>query len=89
MTVGELLERIEARELTEWMAFYQLEPFGDARADLRAGTITAMIANVNRDAKKRRKPYQPQDFMPQFDAPEKKPASWEDIKRGLMDWWKG
>ena len=88
MTVGELLERIEARELTEWMAFYQLEPFGEQRADLRAGIVTAMIANVNRDKKKRRKPHKPQDFMPQFDRPQRA-ASWDEIKRGLMDWWKG
>jgi len=34
MPVRELLARIGSDELTEWMAFYQLEPFGDMRADL-------------------------------------------------------
>jgi len=31
MPVRELLGRIGSDELTEWMAFYQLEPFGDFR----------------------------------------------------------
>ncbi len=43
------------------MAFYELEPFGDARADLRAGIIASTLANVNRG--KETKAFTPQDFM--------------------------
>ncbi len=32
-------------ELLEWQAFYELEPFGPAREDLRAGTIAAMLSS--------------------------------------------
>jgi len=32
--------------------------------DFRTGLICSVIANVNRDKKKRRRPYTPQDFMP-------------------------
>jgi len=46
-TVRELLARLTAAELAEWQAFYRLEPWGDVRADLRAGHIAAMVANVN------------------------------------------
>lgn len=35
-------------ELLWWRAFEVYEPFGDARADERAGTIAAMLYNVNR-----------------------------------------
>jgi len=49
------------------MAYFKLEPFGEDRADLRAGIIASTIANVHRDSKKRRKPYTPQDFMPKFE----------------------
>lgn len=63
-----MLARMSSRELSEWQAFYGLEPFGEERADLRAGIITATMANINRDPKKRRKPYSPQDFMPEFGA---------------------
>lgn len=61
----ELLARIDSRELTEWMAYYQIEPFGPERDDLNAGIIASTIANVNRG--KKRKPYRPDDFVPRYD----------------------
>ncbi len=64
MTVRELLERIDSRELTEWAVFFSLEPWGTEVEDWRAGLIAATIANVNRDPKQRRQPYEPSDFMP-------------------------
>lgn len=66
MTVGELLTRVSSYELTEWMVYYQLEPFGPERGDLNAGIVAATVANANRDPKKRKEPYRPQDFMPEF-----------------------
>jgi hypothetical protein len=35
-------------QFQEWIAYYSLEPFGEPRADLRAGQIVAAIYNVNR-----------------------------------------
>jgi len=58
-----MLARISSRELTEWMAFYGLEPFDSAQEEWRAGLIASTVANANRDAKKRSDPYQPADFM--------------------------
>jgi len=76
MTVAELLSRISSRELSEWMAYYELEPFGEERADLRAGIIAATIANVNRSKKQRA--FQPAQFMPKFGGePEKETQSWQ------------
>ena len=66
MTVEELLARISSRELSEWLAYAGLEPFGPERADLRSGIVAATVANVHRDPKKRRKPYTSADFMPRF-----------------------
>jgi len=37
-----------SRELTEWQAFAQLEPLPEARADLRAALLSAVIANRHR-----------------------------------------
>ena len=48
MTVAELLSRTTSRELSEWMVYYELEPFGEERADLRAGIVASTVANVNR-----------------------------------------
>ena len=66
MPVGEMLARMTSAELTEWLAFFELEPFGPERGDLQAGIVASVIANVNRDPKKRKKEYTPQDFMPVF-----------------------
>ncbi len=52
------------------MAYYELDPWGEERADLRSGIVSAVIANVHRDAKKQPKPYQPTDFMPYWQKPE-------------------
>jgi hypothetical protein len=51
-------------ELQLWAAYYQLEPWGEERGDLRAGIIASTIANVYRDAS--REPFSPLDFMPDF-----------------------
>lgn len=62
MIRSEMLERMSAREFTEWMMLEQIEPFGDRRGDVQAGTVAATIANVNR-AKKTDKIFTPFDFM--------------------------
>ncbi|TXH06678.1 MAG: DUF4035 domain-containing protein [Rhodocyclaceae bacterium] len=67
MPVRELLARIGSDELTEWMAFYQLEPFGDFRADFRSGIVASTFANANRS--KEAKPFTPGDFMPFVEKP--------------------
>lgn len=64
MTVEELLGRISSRELSEWQAYFETDPFGEERADLRAGIIAAIIANIYR--KKGAKPFKPSDFMPKY-----------------------
>ena len=64
MTVRQLLEQIDSRELTEWMAYSTLEPFGESMADYRHGIAVAALANVNRDHKRRREPFVPEDFIP-------------------------
>ena len=66
MTVTRLLAETTSAELSEWVAFYGLEPFGPERGDLQAGVVAATVANVNRDAKKQKRPYSAQDFMPKF-----------------------
>lgn len=63
--MGQLLAEISSAELTEWQAFYDLEPFGDIRADLRSGIVASTLANVMGDPKK---PTSPKDFMPMLKA---------------------
>jgi hypothetical protein len=61
MTVGELMARMGAGELVEWMAYYSIEPWGAERDNLHAGIIAATVANSNRDPKK--KALKADDFM--------------------------
>jgi len=65
--VAELQERMSAAEFTEWAAFARLNPFGPARADLRMANIMALMAEINRDRKRRSKPFSPAEFMLEFD----------------------
>lgn len=86
MTVGELLARISSQELSEWMIFFRLEPWGCEVEDSRAGIVAATVANVNRDKKARGKPYAPGDFMPKYDAPPKPAQTVQDQERVMGQW---
>ena len=66
MSVRRAQAEIDAHEFAEWMAYMTLEPFGPNRDDLRAGTIAAVIANANRDSRKRSEPFAPGDFFPEI-----------------------
>ena len=54
-------------EMTEWMAFDSIEPFGEQRADLRAGIIASTVANYSMNRPK--SPVRPADFMPFIGKP--------------------
>ena len=68
-----LLSRLSSRQISEWMAYYAIEPFGEERADLRMAILASLIANVNRDPAKRREPFTPAEFMPDFGSPSDSP----------------
>ena len=67
MTVAELLSRISSKELTEWMLYYQLEPFGTDVDMYGHAMVTSTILNVHRDPKKRPEPITPREVMPKWD----------------------
>lgn len=55
---------MSAKELGEWAEFYNLEPWGWDAECFSAGIVAATIANVNRDPKKKPKPFEASDFVP-------------------------
>lgn len=59
-----MLREMDPEMFFTWKAFFTSNPWGERRDDLRAGTIAALIANVNRDSKKAPKPFTPEDFFP-------------------------
>jgi hypothetical protein len=62
-----------SQQFTEWLAYDQLEPFGELRADFRVAQLTSITANVNRDRERRPEPFIPLDFMPYAEQPELEP----------------
>ena len=55
---------MRSREFIEWLAYARLEPFEPEADDYRMAQLMALIANVNRDPKRRKTPWTPNDFLP-------------------------
>ena len=73
-----MLDNISSKLLSEWMAFSAIEPFG-YEADMHGSAITSsVVANANRDTKKKSEPFTAQDFLPQ--EPEEKPSVFQRLK---------
>lgn len=86
--VDGMLRSMSATQFARWVAYAEVDPFGESRADLRAATVASLIANVNRDRKKRSRPYTVNDFMPDFAGTRKKHrapltsvADWNEAKK--------
>lgn len=73
-----LFKELTARQLHEWQAFYEIDPFGDQRDDLRTGILCSVMNN--RWRAKNETPVKPMDFMPYIQHVEQTP---EDIQRTL------
>lgn len=52
MTREEMMERMSAEEFFGWMAYADIEPFGEDREDLRAGILWSTFVSANSDPKK-------------------------------------
>lgn len=70
MTVRELLERMDSLEIAEWLAFWELEPFGNSWEQTATVCETVAISNgakgVSKDTflpVKRRRPAQSEAAM--------------------------
>lgn len=66
------IDQLSASEFTQWMQYYAEHPFD---ADYKAaGIISSVIANVNRDPKKKSDAFTPEDFMPKLPIIEERRA---------------
>ncbi|MCK5608132.1 DUF4035 domain-containing protein [Candidatus Pacearchaeota archaeon] len=52
-----------ARQFRELLDYYNIEPFGEFRDELRTGKLMALTANINRDPKTRPEPFAALDYM--------------------------
>jgi hypothetical protein len=55
-----MLSEMSSRTLTEWMAYYSIEPWGDELVDMHLANVTSILANQNRA--KNSKAMKPDDF---------------------------
>lgn len=55
---------MSSEEWTYWQAYYQLDPWGEERADYRIAVLDALFANAWRGKNSRK--FEPKDFMPEF-----------------------
>ena len=69
-----MLAHLPQRIYREWQEFAILEPFGEERADLRAGIVAATVANCMARGKGR-SAFKPRDFMPRFEEARREPAT--------------
>lgn len=76
MPVQVLLGTITSGELTEWMAFDRVEPFGALRGDYQAALVAATIANGFRSGKGKR--LSVEDFLLNFGG---------EAKQAVVDRW--
>lgn len=85
MTVREMLARVGSDELTEWQAYYRIEPWGGERGDVQAGIVATTIVNGLRGLSGSRggKDVGPGDFLLRFGAPDVTPASADDLAAKL------
>jgi len=79
-----MMRDLTADEIIDWIAYYSIEPFGEIKMDFRFANLMALEANINRDPKKHRSPYKPQDFMPKQPAPPPTPEEVEQKVRAIM-----
>lgn len=81
MTVAELLDRMSSAELSEWMAFYSIEPFGEERADLRQALTTSAVHNSIQAHAKHPKWTKYQDFMPFSEDHQAAPKTADELRQ--------
>lgn len=63
-TLAELRATLSFSEFQEWCLYYEIEPWGEQRADLRNGIVAASIHNVYAAWIGVKQEAKPADFMP-------------------------
>ncbi|MFO7905798.1 MAG: hypothetical protein R6U98_24280 [Pirellulaceae bacterium] len=77
----QLLASMTSRQFAEWQAYATLEPWGEDRADLRAGIISSTVANFAGKSMKEGSSLAPVDFMPYAEKPKREKARSSDVLR--------
>lgn len=86
-TVDWLENNISSRELSEWTAFSQIEPFGEWRADVRSAIIARTVAQGMGMKRSDDQPITLEEFMPKFNVEQQDKLSPEKLReKARMIW---
>lgn len=75
---------LSGQQLAEWEAFLQIEPLEGDKTEFMLAQLCSIVANVNRDSKKRPQPFEVKDFMLQLDPKPKKRMSQDELKEAVL-----
>lgn len=81
-----MLGEMTSPQFVEWLAFWDLEPWGTDVEDLRAGAVCATVANMAGKSLKEDAVRTPGDFFPSRSMPPKEEPS---IKDKVRAWFGG
>lgn len=76
-----LLPRLTSRQLSEWMAYFDLRPFGQDYTDQQIAQVACILANANR--KPYSEPHKLEDFLPHKER-EQSPGEMKAILRSVI-----
>jgi len=78
-----MLAVLTSKQITEWIEYHAIEPWGEPAAWYRSGILASLIANIHRA--KNAPPFTPADFMPKNPERTKpKKQSPEEMKTALL-----
>lgn len=78
--IAQLKHQITYRQFRGWVEYYQVEPWGEERADLRAGIISAAVRNSMRS---KGPAFKVSDFIPKF-GPRKSSQSEDEVAARVL-----
>lgn len=81
LTPRHLLRHLNSLDITEWIAYYRIEPFGGMHDEHLAGVIASTIANCHRS--KDQIPFLETDYMPNYITQEMTP---DEMRENYYAW---
>ncbi|MCP4475381.1 MAG: DUF4035 domain-containing protein [Gammaproteobacteria bacterium] len=79
-----LLPYMSSKQLREAEIYYSMDPYGEKQGYRQAASVCSVIANVNRDSKRKPIPYKTEDFMPQFGGRKNKKQTVNEMNKILF-----
>ena len=87
--VGELQQRVSSKEFTEYLAYFNVEPWPEERADINSASIATLLANIHRDPQKQPTPFGIQDlkidYWKQEESQEERNEQTPEQMQGIMN----